>query len=26
LELLGGLSACEELVGVTNRRWWGSCQ
>jgi len=21
--LLGGLSDCEELVGVTHRRWWG---
>jgi len=20
--LLGGLSDCEELVGVTHRRWW----
>jgi len=21
--LLGGVSDCEELVGVTHRRWWG---
>jgi len=25
--LLGGVSYCEELVGVTHRRWWGChCQ
>jgi len=22
-DLLGGVSDCEELVGVTHRRWWG---
>jgi len=23
MENYGGLSDCEELVGVTHRRWWG---
>jgi len=22
---ISGLSDCEELVGVTHRRWWGIC-